>query len=312
MATAKSLLAILELDTNVENFITRTRFIARRFGYDVTLALAEPDSAWLPAGWAVSSEVDEIRREFDQTRTELVEEYATTLRDAGLTVSTKILTERPLGDTVLHLVNQLGPAMIAKAIRYHSAAERSIFVDTDWQLIRVCACPIWFVKSEPMPEHPPIIAAVDPALAHDKPVALDDDIVRTALAIARKVDGEVHLLHTYLPLSGVGKVANRTFKPTRLSLQDIDARLKAEHRQALNGLAQAHGIAAERVHQLPGRASEILPTFARARKAGLVVMGALARWGVKRMAIGSTAERTLDHLPCDVLIVHPGEQLAYG
>ena len=36
-------------------------------------------------------------------------------------------------------------------------------------------------------------------------------------------------------------------------------------------------------------------------------MGALARWGVKRMLIGSTAERVIDHLPCDVLIVRLSE-----
>jgi nucleotide-binding universal stress UspA family protein len=32
-------------------------------------------------------------------------------------------------------------------------------------------------------------------------------------------------------------------------------------------------------------------------------MGALARWGLKRAVIGSTAERVLDQLPCDILLV---------
>jgi nucleotide-binding universal stress UspA family protein len=37
-------------------------------------------------------------------------------------------------------------------------------------------------------------------------------------------------------------------------------------------------------------------------------MGALARWGLKRMVIGSTAEKVLDHLPCDILIVRLPEK----
>ena len=45
--------------------------------------------------------------------------------------------------------------------------------------------------------------------------------------------------------------------------------------------------------------------FVRTHKVGLVVMGALARWSLKRAVIGSTAERVLDSLPCDVLIVRP-------
>ena len=37
----------------------------------------------------------------------------------------------------------------------------------------------------------------------------------------------------------------------------------------------------------------------------IVVMGALARAGLKRLLIGNTAERVLDHLPCDLLVIKP-------
>jgi len=37
----------------------------------------------------------------------------------------------------------------------------------------------------------------------------------------------------------------------------------------------------------------------------IVVMGAISRSGLGRLIIGNTAERVLDRLPCDVLIVKP-------
>ena len=40
--------------------------------------------------------------------------------------------------------------------------------------------------------------------------------------------------------------------------------------------------------------------------ANLVVMGAVSRSGLNRIFIGNTAERVLDDLPCDVLVVKPG------
>jgi universal stress protein E len=40
-------------------------------------------------------------------------------------------------------------------------------------------------------------------------------------------------------------------------------------------------------------------------RSAMVVMGALARSGLKRLLIGNTAERLLDHLPCDLLVVKP-------
>ena len=82
-----------------------------------------------------------------------------------------------------------------------------------------------------------------------------------------------------------------------------ESRGEKEHREQLDALAQANDIDSENVHQLPGKTKEILPAFVRSNDMDLVVMGAIARWGLKRAIIGSTAERVLDMLPCDVLIV---------
>ena len=51
-------------------------------------------------------------------------------------------------------------------------------------------------------------------------------------------------------------------------------------------------------------ASELRALTKRLR-ASLVVMGAISRSGIQRLLIGNTAERVLDDMPCDVLIVKP-------
>jgi universal stress protein E len=50
----------------------------------------------------------------------------------------------------------------------------------------------------------------------------------------------------------------------------------------------------------------VLPRVARETHAGVVVMGAVSRTGLKKLFIGNTAERVLADLPCDVLVVKPG------
>jgi len=302
-----TVLAILELDSDPDNLIERVTWIAQSFDYRVHLVLFEPENGALLGGFAISNEAEAIRQELQRVQDEIAASYADTLRDNGVEVTTSVLRQRPLDDGIQAIAMSVKARMIVKAIRYHSTAERSILVDTDWQLMRVSPYPIWFVKSDRMPENPVIVAAVDPSHAHDKPAVLDREIAQTANAVARAVDGDVHLLHTYERLAGIGKAANRTFKPIKVPIDEIDARIKAEHRNALDKLAADCGIDAEHTHQLPGSTQDILPTFARSLNAGLVVMGALARWGVKRMLIGSTAERVIDHLPCDVLIVRLSE-----
>ena len=48
-----------------------------------------------------------------------------------------------------------------------------------------------------------------------------------------------------------------------------------------------------------------ISAVARKVRADLVVMGAVSRSGLKRLFIGNTAERVLNTLPCDVLVVKP-------
>jgi universal stress protein E len=54
-----------------------------------------------------------------------------------------------------------------------------------------------------------------------------------------------------------------------------------------------------------GNPATEIPALARSLRAGLVVMGAVSRTGLKRVFIGNTAEDVLDGLHCDVLVVKP-------
>ena len=48
-----------------------------------------------------------------------------------------------------------------------------------------------------------------------------------------------------------------------------------------------------------------IPRVARKYHAGLLVMGAVSRSGLDRIFIGNTAERVIDAVGCDVLVVKP-------
>jgi universal stress protein E len=65
------------------------------------------------------------------------------------------------------------------------------------------------------------------------------------------------------------------------------------------------GIARSRRHSIDGDPVHGIPRVARAMRAQLVVMGAVSRSGLKRVFIGNTAERVLNELPCDVVVVKP-------
>ena len=307
MSDRGKILVIVEPDVHPTEVVSRAAWLAKLTKCDVNLMLCDPDIGALREGFFVSNEARDIARKIRAAQKEMIEDLAQPARDAGVDVSTEVLEDRPIADGVLHRAIDLNPRYIMKGTQYHSAAERSIFVDTDWQLIRSCPYPLWLVKPHDMSDKPVFVAAVDPTHSHDKPAALDTAIIENARAIADISGGEVHLLHTYHRLIGVGREATRTFKPIELPIDELSRKIQREHREKLDALARANNIDAKHTHQLPGDTKELLPTFARTHGADVVVMGALARWGLKRSILGSTAEKVLDHLPCDILIVRNEE-----
>jgi universal stress protein E len=68
-----------------------------------------------------------------------------------------------------------------------------------------------------------------------------------------------------------------------------------------------HPVLGDRSYIYEGLAHECLQQAAKEHAADFVVMGAIARRGLKRLFIGSTAERVLDRLPCDLVIIKPLE-----
>jgi universal stress protein E len=312
VAENNTLLAVLELDSNPDLLISRATWIAKAFSLNVHIVLYEPDSGALLGSFSISHEADEIRERIHHAQAEIVEEYAVKLRSEGIEVSTAVLRLRPLGERILDIAAAVKPKLVLKSTTYHSAAERSIMVDSDWQLMRICPYPLWLVKADSMPDEPTIVAAVDPSNAHDKPAVLDREVVLSAQAVANAIGGNVELVHVYERLAGIGRAAIKALNPQVLQIDEIDARIRDQHRNALDKLAVACEIEPGRVHQLPGHTHEILPMFTRTRPTGLLVMGALARWGVKKMIIGSTTERVIDHVACDVLIVRLSEHQLYG
>jgi len=305
MSDRDKILAIIELEHSPEKVVERAAWVAKLVDCALELLLCEP--AFSPLGYRiiVSNEAKEIGRDISNLRKETIDGFAKSARNSGVTVTTDVLEERPIADGILAAALNMDPRFIVKGTHYHSAADRGIMIDTDWQLIRTCPYPLWLVKREEFRKQPVIIAAVDPTHEHDKPMALDQAIIDAAKTIAGPTNGEVHLLHTYERLISIGKAANRAIKSTVLPIEELEKRIQKTHREALHELAVKNGFDDKHTHQLPGTTREILPTYVRSKNADLVVMGALARWGIKRMVIGSTAERVLDHLPCDVLIVRP-------
>jgi universal stress protein E len=128
-----------------------------------------------------------------------------------------------------------------------------------------------------------------------------------AAGLRSTVDGELHLMHAYEIAPAVAVSADSMAMPISAPLRDVADALKKQHKDAVFALADQHGLAHDHVHVHEGPTQSALVRLTGQLRADIVVIGAVARSGLRRLFLGSTAEQVLDRLPCDMLIIKPSE-----
>lgn len=247
-----------------------------------------------------------MRERFVAEREGLLARMAGELRARGLEVTTHAHWDNPLHKGILRRVDEFAPDLLVKDTHHHSPLRRTLLSNTDWTLIRKCPVPLLLAKGGAWPEQPRIVAALDPGHRGDKPAALDDDILDTALHVAGWLGGSVEAVHAFFPAALLAATTGLAGMPlaTDATATDLIESERRRVRQAIDDLTQDR-LPADAVRVLQGAPADLLPRHADQVAASLVVMGAVSRSRLRELFVGSTAERVLDRLPCDVLVVKP-------
>ena len=255
--------------------------LARSLDADVELYHAVFDWSVCQKGGIGSVTSDsETQAMADQRRVEL-DGVVQELGSAGIRATTVIACEKPGYQGVLRHVLEKRPDLVVMQSSRHGSVARLLLSYTDFKLIETCPCPLLLMKTEKAYCEGCIVAAVDPMHLHDKTAALDESIVDLARQVASGVDASLHLCHAYV-------LGDRV---------EIDARLRR--------LGERVQIRPDHVHVEWGEPADIITRCAQSLDADVVVMGAISRSALERMLIGYTAERVLDAVECDVLVVKP-------
>lgn len=305
MKNIKRILCVVDPTSKERHALERAAWLADCNRADLELLICYYNEFLSGDRFFDSGSLRKARLEVIEEQQKSLESMAEPLRKKGLKVSVNAVWDHPLHEGIVRHANNSKSDMIIKDTHYHSAAARVLLSNTDWQLIRTCEAPLWLVKPREFPKNPLFIAAIDPMNQNDKPAALDDEIIMTSKLLAGNCNGDVRAFHAYDPRVVIATTAANAYLPVSLPIQEIEKQMREQHGKRFNEVAAYHGIRDDHAHLVAGRTHEELSALAIERNAAVVVMGAVARNKWKRLFIGATAERTLDHLPCDLLIVKP-------
>jgi universal stress protein E len=301
------ILAVLDPTAEVQPGLARAVMLARRSGAALELFICDFDPSLSGQPFFDTDKLRALREDFVGERLEYLEEIAEDLRAEGLAVETHVHWDNPLYRGIVRRVEESAPDLVVKDSHYHSALRRTLFTNTDWNLIRTCPAPLLLVKAGEWPASTRIMAALDPGHLGDKPAALDHDILEWSTLLAERTGGEVHAVHAFFPAALLSAATGMAGMPLAggITAAEIVETERKRIAESLATIVGSHAVGGERVHLEQGSASEVLPRVAESLGAAVLVMGAVSRSRLQELFLGSTAERVLERTGCDVLVVKP-------
>jgi universal stress protein E len=303
MKPPRVLLVGLDPVRNETFLVARTKELARRFKAGVVLFECVHNQYINSRYFKDSRALSHARQSLVKRHRERLEHLARPLMDGGLEVTVDADWDAPADEAVIRAGRRHGADWILVGVGCHPVHRLPFLAGTDWQLIRHAPCPLLLVYPRKWPPAPRVVSAVDPMHRHGKPEDLDRRILEAGACICRHGGGDLYVFHAFEPIFHA--VGGAILEP--LPVEYAEATLEGAHNAAVEALLEGLRETTANVRIAEGRPEEKLPEFADEISADLVVMGAVARNPLQRIFIGSTAEKVLDVLACDVLVIKPGE-----
>ena len=305
MQKISKIMCVIDLDVEAQPAMERGAWLAKKLDAELELLICYYNEYLSDGRLSNYPSLENAQEEILDGLKRRLESLAEPLRKSGLVVNTTATWDHPLFEGIVRHAIACDANIVFKDTHHHSVVSRALLTNTDWNLIRTCPVLLWLVKPQDIPEVPVIVAAIDPLHEHDKPAALDDEILVVSKTIADATNADVRAFHSYDPRIAVATATANAYIPVSLPFDEIEKQMHEQHEKRFNEVVTFHGIDAGKSHLVAGVTHEELPEFSKSVEADVVIMGAVSRNRWKRLFIGATAERTLEHLSCDLLIVKP-------
>lgn len=239
---------------------------------------------------SLGSDYVAMRKKSMEKMEQNLQELERSLSGQGFRVSTEVVWAHPLYEQIVKKADEFNADLVVQHVRAHAGIEHAHLTNDSWQLVRYCQRPLLLVKDGEWSDPVVMMAAVDPLHAHDKPGRLDHIILDMALDVSAQLGSDLHVVHAY----------GETARPFAAA-----DKIREEHSQAFDALLAEYNFDPNKIHFLNETPLYALQHHSAQINSNILVMGAVSRSRLSEALIGSTAERALDFISTDVLIVKP-------
>jgi universal stress protein E len=229
-----------------------------------------------------------------------LESFAKEAESKEINVTFEAHWQKNLHNAVMASMNTKNFDLVIKGTHPHNGIVDRIFTHSDWNILRHCPAPVLLVKSSKPWANNRILASID-ATSHDKGHRLiNDNILDFAEHLADHFSTDLHLVNSYPMVALAFAMVPEVTAP-----DDIQKYITQQHRTECERYAHKYSINDDHIHITEGDPDDVLEIMAKEIEADLVVIGTIGREGISGVLLGNTAERIVDRVSADVLVIKP-------
>jgi nucleotide-binding universal stress UspA family protein len=295
----RSILVPLDGSTVAEQALPVALSIAERAGCKVKLVLVHQPLLGVESGPAYTK----MELAMEKANRDYLKSVVARYRDRLGRALTSAVLEGPVAATLARYGHELSADLMVMTTHGRGGIRRAWLGSVADQLIRTSEVPILVVRAHEH-DHTPA-AKVGEILVPLDGSPLAEAVLEPVTALARLWDAEISLVQVVRPIT----LTSDPVLPFPVGYSDEVTRMRREEaqdyiRDVAERLREA-GVKASGVAVLGGAVAETLLNLARPERVGLMATATHGRGGVRRLVLGSVADKLVRAAEVPVLVVRP-------
>lgn len=216
----------------------------------------------------------------------LLTQCAEPLRKEGIKVTKEAYWNADWRQSIVRAAQQRSADLVVKSYSRHNPLARHVVANSDFTLMRDPNCATLLVKGEERWLNQVVLAAVTMEDDDDQHRQLNHQIMVQAKQLAAAGDAALHVVSVFSSKEKATACATEGLTPEQT-------------------IGKAFAIDEDRVHLAYGNTPNAISDCQASCRADVLVIGTVARRGVEGVIVGNTAEKVLDSIESDILVVNP-------
>lgn len=243
---------------------------------------------------------NKIKNALINNRQHWLDGYAKEAEIKGIEISTEVHWQKSLDRAVLMSMNTSNFDLVIKGAKQHYGIVDRLFNHSDWNLLRHCPAPVLMVKSAKPWANNRILASIDATSFSEGHQLINDNILEFSEHLTDHLSTDLHIVNSYPMVSLAFAMVPEVTAP-----DDIQKYITEQHQSECERYAKKYNINTDHIHITEGDPDDVIEVIANEIEADLVVIGSVAREGFAGVLLGNTAERIINRVSCDILVIKP-------